>query len=79
VCVFRWVFWVFLGGFFWVGFLMPTLDSTVLEDAGMLGPVLRIRGFMQDPGSEFFHPGSRLKKMPGYQILDPDPDPHPRI
>ncbi len=22
---FRWFFWVFLGGFFWVGFLMPTL------------------------------------------------------
>jgi hypothetical protein len=24
---FRWVFWVFLGGFFCVGFLMPTLLS----------------------------------------------------
>jgi hypothetical protein len=24
---FSWVFWVFLGGFFWVGFLLPTLTQ----------------------------------------------------
>jgi hypothetical protein len=33
--------------------------------------VLRIRVFIPDPGSEFFHPGSRVKKIPV-------PDPHQR-
>jgi hypothetical protein len=26
---FRWFFWGFLGGFFWVGFLMPTLNMSL--------------------------------------------------
>jgi hypothetical protein len=32
---FRWFFWVFLSGFFWVGFLMPTLNPPACSDHGL--------------------------------------------
>ncbi len=46
VVFFRWVFWVFLGGLFWVGFLMPTLQgfylftSMRISNTGYLTPSL---------------------------------------
>jgi hypothetical protein len=39
----------------------------------MFLPVLRIGMFIPDPGSEFFHPGSRIPDL-GKIIWDPDPE-----